>query len=181
MPLDKIFLRGHHISSLAWDYLSEHIPEETRRQVLMGNISNAKKHLPQLKNVNPYSVSEDEMIRMVYGDEFCDYYKNLLDTLVNDPTHPIEVVKGLDSLCLAAGGTECVFFEPSCVFEDQFKDVDKEILKEYGLDVGEKYTSSDIIETIIDYYLRTGYINPGDKLIQEKNKKLWEKTLGGRN
>ncbi|MBS3079672.1 DUF1284 domain-containing protein [Candidatus Pacearchaeota archaeon] len=126
MTIDKLFLRGHHLSNLAVYCLDE------------------------------YSFAE-----LIYGDGRIDLYREFRD----NPTLPVEIVEGLDSICEAAGAEECLDFDPCCVFKDPVWDEDEATLREYDLKVGETYCASDIIERFIDYKTTTGLTSPRDKFL----------------
>ncbi|VVB78857.1 Uncharacterised protein [uncultured archaeon] len=105
-------------------------------------------------------------LKGIYGDDgaksFCQTY-NLIE---NEPNTPVEIVEGIDSICAGAGADECPKFKTNCVFSDGFNE-DSETLREYGLKTGQ-YTASDIIEAVIDYNNRTGFVSPRDKFRKRK-------------
>lgn len=114
--------------------------------------------------------TNEQGLRRVYGDDGAKRFLEIYDLIENEPNVLIEIVNGIDSICAGAGADECPGFRTSCVFSDFFSDEDSETLKEYGLKPDRKYTSSDIVETIVDYNTFTGLISPRQKFRMNSKK-----------
>jgi len=125
---DKIFLRGHHLSVLSYDYFA----------------------------------GEDSVADLIYRKLSRDFQDN--------PGLLVEIVDGIDSVCMEAGADECPGFNASCVFPDSLWDEDVETLREYGFNVGETYCASDILERMIDYQNETGFVNPRRRFGRQNQK-----------
>jgi len=120
-----------------------------------------------LSNLADYCLNEFSIAEDIYPDDRIALYRVFRE----NPTLPVEIVEGLDSICEAAGVEECLDFSPDCVFKDNEWDEDYETIREYDLKVGETYPASDIIERFIDYQNSTGFISPRKKFFSERGER----------
>ena len=129
MKGNRIFIRGHHLSTLA----------------------------------NHYLEGECSIAPFLYPDTM-----SIHRTFNENPSLLVEIVEGMDSICEAQGAEECPDFNNTCTFPDIFWDEDRETLREYGVNVGETYLASDLLERFIDYYNSTGHKSPRAKFFKKE-------------
>lgn len=127
-----IRLRGHHISMLAcyyWEGISmENMSEFPNKEIDIER----KYYLMAIKHKAHYNEEQRERVKSIYS------------ILIKNPKIKIQIVKGLDSICLP----DCSMRDKSCSFE---KGEDPFTLKEYALELNQIYNAGTIMDKIKKY------------------------------
>ncbi len=121
--MDTIQLRGHHIRELVRYY-------DTVLKALRGEVD------PQNLEFN----------RFVYTDQFSKRVGRIFSKIAFENI-PVEIVDGLDAICLSGCPYLPTNRETLCLSEDLARQ-DKEELQKYGLEVGKIYMSQDLMDKI---------------------------------
>ncbi len=106
--------------------------------------------------------NEPDPIRDRYGPEFNKFSEDIYSSIIDKPSLKIEIVEGLDSLCLSTDPV-CPKKQDSCSVDA----TDSYCLREYGLRVDGVYTAEEILQRVIEFKQRTDFNSPKDKLVDE--------------
>ena len=158
-------LRGHHVALFAEEFFED-------RDAYLSNVKKIYVEDDEFRKLDLNSEHTDlsyqqELIRMwdsivvVYGPDMRDTVDLYWYMIKEFPDMEIEIVEGLDSICLA----NCPRVDFHCfpILDDEM-DEDQAILLEYGLKVGETYTAGQLVEAVLDYTRHTGLRSPRDSI-----------------
>ena len=95
-----------------------------------------------------------------YGP-FRFYAMDIMRTVLQEPSVRIRIVRGLDDICCNTYAA-CPIREKVCEEEDVVRD--KLCENSYGLVVGRKYSSTEIIDMLRTFKINTGFDCPEDRL-----------------
>ena len=151
---EYIRLRGHHIDLLA-NYYNEY--QKSDDNLLVRDWDT------KISELNSFI----KLRFLEYGVDMFKQMDSLWVSIISTPDQKIEIVKGCDYIC-----GFCRIRNKEC---EELEDADKNSLNAFDLYVSPPaYTSQQIIDKILEFKSRTGFVNTRemyiDKLIKEENK-----------
>lgn len=156
-------LRGHHIGVFAINYFGDDFYEPKQHKLVstedkdICGIRELERKIEKdiKKRKDTQRLSEEKDFIDLYGKEMKNNIDTLWYTLKTQPDIEVEIVEGLDSICMAdcpRRNASCANIEPDG--EDTY------ILEQYELEAGQVYTAGEIMQRIKDFTLKTRLISP---------------------